>query len=649
MKNNFVVGNKYYIKITQENSEMSSASTDLFALVFTSVKYRISGGTWISASNILISKISNGYIRILVSGNPVGSIETDSYFEIVGTLGSIVSFDYSLSVCKAVQQYTIANPIEIELDNLNCEPHVVSKTSGTNLLYVDTAYGVFREEQNVLTPSIVIEYSKVPDFNYVYIPSLSRYYFVTGITLVRYGVYRIDLKVDVLCTYDSDIRLQSGFVSRNESRYTPDYPDDRFPVGSIYEYNWIKASIYDTPNYNCKNVSFDQETTHDDSTKYHWVITCLNTKEVEYQRMDSPTNSNLPKIGSVIPSYMQDTSNPPNKFYSHYHMYLIGERTATTLHNALIKDDTKASYIFSFIWYPFDVKSINITEDTAHHIYIGNYWVSYNDKGKFEAVGVSEGTAVSGYKMLTSNMQYCIIADFTYTINNVTIHDREPISYYEMWIPYVGFIKVNSWDIINTRIIVYYAIDIYTGLATAYVKKWGSPVPLFSKPCQIGVKIPIATTNIEELTREKQNNALNLSLGLVGAGVSTAIGVATENPLAVVSGVLSASKVIASAVNSNNMLFERAQTNFYSAETSNFAYIKDVYIRRSYHDTLPNFNLSTYKHTQGLPLNIYVAGLSSLTGYTEIPEMHYIPSTYKFITKTEIDEIISLAKNGIIL
>lgn len=648
MKDNFVISNKYYIKITQENPEMVTDSVDGFALVFSAVKYRVSGGTWITASGATLYKNPNNYIKIQVSGVDVCSINTDSYFEIVGTLAVIPSFDYSLSVCKAVQQYTIPNPIEIELDNLNCEPHLVSKTTGTNLLYVDTAYGVFREEQNVLTPSVVIEYSKVPDFNYVYIPSLSRYYFVTGITLVRYGVYRVDLKVDVLCTYDSDIRLQSGFVTRNENTYTQDYPDDRFPVSPFFGYGWVKASLYDTPNYNCKNVSFNQETGHDDLTEYHWVVTCLNTKEVEYQRMDSPTNSDLPKIGSVIPSYMQDTSNPPNKFYSHYHMYLIGERTATTLHNALIKDDTKSSYIFSFIWYPFNVKSINITENTAHHIYIGNYWVSYNDKGKFEAIGGAEGTAVSGYKMLTSNMQYCIIADFTYSLNDVTMFEREPLCYYELWIPYVGLVKLNSWDIINQRIIVYYAIDIYTGLATAFVKKWSADTPLFSKPCQIGVKIPIATTNIEELTREKQNNALNLTLGLVGAGVSTAIGIASQNPVAIAGGVLSGTKAIASAVNSNNMLFERAQTNLYSAETSNYSYIKDVYIRLTSRGALPNFDVGVYGHTQGFPLNIYTS-LSSLTGYTEIPDIHYIPSSYKFITKTEIDEIISLAKNGIIL
>ena len=639
------VSDTIYLKLHYEDITES----DGLALSFDiNTKWRVNGTLWNTETQESVILTINGIGEIDIEiGSNVRSLSSGDYVEIVGSVYDIHNFFTPARniYLNQLSNMAVLNPIEINLYQMNCESHLVSKTTGSNLSYINTIYGAFREEQDILTPSIIINYSQVPNFNYVYIPSLSRYYFVMGSILIRYQIYRIDLKVDVLCTYDSDIRGQSGFVTRNENTYREDYIDDRYPVSPFLSYSYIKASLYDTPNYNCKNVSFAQDS---NSSGYHWLLTCLNTKSIKYTSLTSPANSDLPSIVSTIPSYCtryQDST----EFNSHLHTYITDEYATTSIINALLKDDTKATYVYSLLWLPFDIKDVN-NASTSTMVCLNNVFVSRDDDGKFVTLNdpTQYGSSVYGYELKTSNLQYCIIADFTYTINDVNKTHREPLCYYELWIPYVGFVKLNSWDIINQRIIVYYAIDIYTGLATAFVKKWSVDTPLFSKPCQIGVKIPIATTNIEELTREKQNNALNLTLGLVGAGVSTAIGIASQNPVAIAGGVLSGTKAIASAVNSNNMLFERAQTNFYSAETSNFSYIKDVYIRLSVHDNLPNFDNSIYGHTQGFPLNNYTS-LSSLTGYTEIPELHYIPITYKFITKTEIDEIKSLVKMGVIL
>lgn len=646
MVKELVVGRMYYFRIKIPSSPTETQNDVAYIYLGAgSAKYRINNGSWQTSTSFQF--LYNGFERRYKYDD--GTSHNLNPPDVIEMYGRFTGYAFPTGfefVKNLLLESAIERPIEIELDTLNCEPHVVNKTAGTNLLYVDTAYGVFREEQNVLTPSIMIEYSKVPDFNYVYIPSLSRYYFVTGVTLVRYGVYRIDLKVDVLCSFNADIRLQSGFVSRNENTYTEDYPDDRFPVSPFFGYSWVSASLYDTPNYNCKNVSFKQD---DDSSGYHWLLTCLNIKSIKYESLTPPANSDLPKIVSTIPSYCT-TYSDSTEFNSHLHTYITDEYATTSIINALLKDDTKATYVYSLLWLPFDIKNVNSVSSSRTMICLNDVFVSRNDDGKF--VNLNDSTqypsSVYGYELKTSNLQYCIIADFTYSINDVNKFHREPLCYYELWIPYVGLVKMNSWDIINKRIIVYYAIDIYTGLATAFVKQWSADTPLFSKPCQLGVKIPITTTNVEELTREKQNNALNLTLGLVGAGVSTAIGIASQNPVAIAGGVLSGTKAIASAVNSNNMLFERAQTNLYSAETSNYSFIKDVYIRLTGRGALPNFDIGVYGHTQGFPLNIYTH-LSSLTGYTEIPEMHYKPSSQTYITKTEIDEIVSLAKNGIIL
>ena len=66
--------------------------------------------------------------------------------------------------------------------------------------------------------------------------------------------------------------------------------------------------------------------------------------------------------------------------------------------------------------------------------------------------------------------------------------------------------------------------------------------------------------------------------------------------------------------------------------------------------------LTYYKERNGYPLRKYdaltktIGGVTyTYTGYTEITQMHYTPSSYKYITTAEIDEIEKLAEEGIIL
>jgi hypothetical protein len=83
--------------------------------------------------------------------------------------------------------------------------------------------GVLREESSVITPSILISSHNLSDYNYAHIPAFGRYYYITDITSVRNGLWRVSLKCDVLMTYKSQIRSCKGILRNTQSTGATDY------------------------------------------------------------------------------------------------------------------------------------------------------------------------------------------------------------------------------------------------------------------------------------------------------------------------------------------------------------------------------------------------------------------------------------------
>ena len=64
------------------------------------------------------------------------------------------------------------------------------------------------------------------DFNYVYLPKFSRYYYVDSIELASAEITRLHLKEDVLMSHKDLIRSQTAFIERQENVYDPDLVDE---------------------------------------------------------------------------------------------------------------------------------------------------------------------------------------------------------------------------------------------------------------------------------------------------------------------------------------------------------------------------------------------------------------------------------------
>ena len=115
--------------------------------------------------------------------------------------------------------------------------------------------GTLRESCDVINPQIVIEYSGVPDFDYVFIPYFNRYYYVSDVVSVKQSLWLISLKVDVLMTYKDLIKLQTAHVSRNEYKFDNDKRDSYISFDIEHEVVYKPIQIADSGFFDSTYVS----------------------------------------------------------------------------------------------------------------------------------------------------------------------------------------------------------------------------------------------------------------------------------------------------------------------------------------------------------------------------------------------------------
>ena len=104
---------------------------------------------------------------------------------------------------------------EITLQRCNSEPIRMDKDTDV----IDTYSGTLREGTSIIDPVIKIEcdISDVRRCNYLTIPSFGRSYFVKNIVSVRNDLVEFSCHVDVLSTYATEIRRNTGIVKRQEN------------------------------------------------------------------------------------------------------------------------------------------------------------------------------------------------------------------------------------------------------------------------------------------------------------------------------------------------------------------------------------------------------------------------------------------------
>lgn len=84
-------------------------------------------------------------------------------------------------------------------------------------LHSETVFqGSLRDSSRIIYPEVLIEAQNIVDFNYAYIPSFNRYYYITEIESYRTNLWIVRMKVDVLQSYKNDILDLNGILESTE-------------------------------------------------------------------------------------------------------------------------------------------------------------------------------------------------------------------------------------------------------------------------------------------------------------------------------------------------------------------------------------------------------------------------------------------------
>ena len=146
--------------------------------------------------------------------------------------------------------------MQIILYNNSAEKNRVDKTSYlSNAL---TLNGNLRsgDSGDILNPTIYLEMNNtsLPSYNYAYIPTFNRYYFISNIRPARNNYWEVNMKVDVLMSFKTEIKNQTALVARNENEYNNYVIDKLRPFENTYTY--IVQSFKSPLLENDKNLHF---------------------------------------------------------------------------------------------------------------------------------------------------------------------------------------------------------------------------------------------------------------------------------------------------------------------------------------------------------------------------------------------------------
>lgn len=124
------------------------------------------------------------------------------------------------------------------------EGNRVDKTN--YLTSVGLVSGTFRDSTSINDVVITYQSESIPNFNYVYIPKLNRYYFVDDITSENYSLWTLALSVDPLMTYKEAILNCNGFVDRCESDFNANIIDKKRVIeeGNTIEVDTVTNELF---------------------------------------------------------------------------------------------------------------------------------------------------------------------------------------------------------------------------------------------------------------------------------------------------------------------------------------------------------------------------------------------------------------------
>ena len=277
--------------------------------------------------------------------------------------------------------------------------------------------GVLKMPTNVMKPTIILDGHVSVTHNYWQIPDFNRYYKVSEMRYVGPNT-EIDLEVDVLATYKTNIGSYSGLIARTNDVFFAD--------------NMI-------PDPACKDTGdFDEYVSDGDITKFGTAIKIFDQNYGVYV---------ITVVGKP------ETSGTSRSFATHYaltqsEMADLAEEfnDPTFLQNIKQEFTNPMDSVCSCIWIPISLSNINTNSEIIH---FGSY-----------------ATTITGHRIIGKTIEghnNIALNSGAYSINK-TFRNTPPYSTYSLYLPFVGTVELDYqaiWE--NWQLNLWTYVDVTTG------------------------------------------------------------------------------------------------------------------------------------------------------------------------------------------
>lgn len=282
---------------------------------------------------------------------------------------------------------------------------------------------------------------------------------------------------------------------------------------------------------------------------------------------------------------------------------------------------TNSEYLVKILYFPMDLRRVlygNFTTSTT--IGLGKLDCNY-----------------TAYEITRQKVVKLFSLNITRKYNNFL--DFSPYTKIKLYVPYFPLIEIDPMKVYGYTLNGYICVDVWTGKMGLYIENEDSNQNvnlLYMNTVNVGISIPMGKTNAEEIER---NNLLNL-ISFIGGATALGLGALSDNPVSITAGVGMVTRSTTKAIADNVK-----HLTYSGADGSRCEYVVDkvmkLIIETPKDITVPNVALKGGVCKQNL-------SLSTVTGYTEIGEIHFNPMGYD-IYDDEIAELNDLLRSGVIL
>lgn len=543
----------------------------------------------------------------------------------------------------------------------------VDKSTHLNALSVSLS-GTFRTPTSILNPTIDVDLTGLSasnktfvqlTCNYVYITEFDRFYYIVNRVFVSDDIIRFTMSVDVLFSHMKYILAQKCIIERNENTYTPWIEDDR-QVFDLEKWVYIKKPT--TPTDISSGVKL---------TTLEWDLYgggSINDKDFKFavSVFSEQTNTGLgiggkqypPMPVSDLPIIEVESQNGASGKYTMFVTNIAGVNAvieACTQHA-----DTIGSFVGNIIAFPFALtETAEFTQITSVKVGALQGGVSpsisllayppYNDNGRNKNSSTPPNPTYSGEDFLN----YVLLAVWD-TDDPTGYLDLEPYTQYEIYLPFIGYVKVDAVNYLGYRIWVFFSTSLKDGQSTMFIYTTSKVTsdPFSAEDCKLiytgnfkmGIEIPRSSTSKESIEARKLQQGISFAINEVGAVAQVVTGVATENPMMMAKGGLMGVQAVAGfAGNMATML----QSGNIKLGTSDSSASSPLYVYERKTKMVANLAVADIAKMYGLPCKQYLT-LSQVSGMTICGEPVLSYGSYSILVE-EQDEIRKYMKNGIIL